>query len=162
VLNLKVIRLRVCVLWQFFCKCAKRSRKKRRKWATFWRLIFQEQLAQFTSDLVCVFSRYAGTCTAILLLFGQETTELRMCVKSYFVLRVNVVCARPDFLGRTTHYSTVGRLWARAWFPEIVFRKVCVSVCLYVCMYICLSFRTHVSKSFTWSLKAACIQSLKG
>ena len=36
---------------------------------------------------------------------------------------------------------------ARAWFPEIVFRKVCV--CLYVCMYICLSFRTHVSKPFT-------------
>ena len=49
-----------------------------------------------------------------------------------------------------------------AWFPEIFFRKVCVCVCLYVCMYICLSFRTHVSKPFTWSLKAACIQSLKG
>jgi len=34
-----------------------------------------------------------------------------------------------------------------------------ISVC--VCMYICLSFRTHVSKTFTWSLKAACIQSIK-
>ena len=39
---------------------------------------------------------------------------------------------------------------ARAWFPEIVFRKV--FVCLYVCMHICLSFRTHVSKPFESSL----------
>ena len=34
-------------------------------------------------------------------------------------------------------------------------------VCMYVCMYICLSFRIHVSKPFTWSLKAACIQTIK-
>ena len=26
------------------------------------------------------------------------------------------------------------RLWACAWFPEIVFQKVCV--CLYVCMFV--------------------------
>ena len=49
----------------------------------------------------------------------------------------------------------------RAWFPEIVLQKVCVFVCMYVCMYICLSFCTHVSKPFTWSLKAACIQTIK-
>ena len=36
-----------------------------------------------------------------------------------------------------------------------------VPVCSYVCMYICLSFRTHVSKPFTWSLKAACMQTIK-
>jgi len=39
---------------------------------------------------------------------------------------------------------------------------ICLSVyvCMYVCMYICLSFRTHVSKPFTWSLKAACMQTI--
>jgi len=46
-------------------------------------------------------------------------------------------------------------------FAEIVLRKVCVCVCVCVCMYICLSFRTHVGKPFTWSLKAACIQIIK-
>ena len=53
---------------------------------------------------------------------------------------------------------------AHAWFPEIVFRKVyvCLYVCMFVCIYcICLSFYTHVSKPFSWSLKAACIQSIK-
>ena len=34
-----------------------------------------------------------------------------------------------------------------------------VAVCAH--MYICLSFRTHVSKHFTWSLKAACIYTIK-
>ena len=33
----------------------KEKGKKWRKWETLWRLIFQERLAQFTSDLVCVF-----------------------------------------------------------------------------------------------------------
>ena len=35
-----------------------------------------------------------------------------------------------------------------------LFYKKCVRI-------ICLSFRTHVSKSFTWSMKAACIQTMK-
>ena len=39
-------------------------------------IIIQEQLTQFTSDLLCVLSQYAGTCTANLVWFGQETTEL--------------------------------------------------------------------------------------
>ena len=30
-----------------------------------------------------------------------------------------------------------------------------------VCMYICLFFYTHASKPFTWSLKAACMQTIK-
>ena len=93
-----------------FCKCVKKRRKrkgrkkKQRKWATFWRLIFQEWLTQFTSGLVCVFSRYSSTCTANLVLFGQETTELWTHVKSYFELLFNnythVMCARPIVLGR--------------------------------------------------------------
>ena len=33
-----------------------------------------------------------------------------------------------------------GRLWARAWFTELVSRKTCV------CAYVCLSVHTHVSK----------------
>ena len=41
------------------------------------------------------------------------------------------------------------------------FLKLFLCVCMYVCMYICLSFRTHGSKPFTWSLKAACIQTIK-
>ena len=88
-----------------FCKCAKRrERKKRRKWATFWRLIFQDQLARFTSDLVSVLSWYAGTCTVNLVLFGQETMELQMCVKSYFLLRVNILtlCAHAPSARHTT------------------------------------------------------------
>ena len=39
-----------------------------------------------------------------------------------------------------------GRLWVRAWFTEIVLRKVCV--CTYLSMYLCLSVRTHMSKTF--------------
>ena len=35
------------------------------------------------------------------------------------------------------------------------------SVHVFVCMYICLSFRVHVSKPFAWSLKAACMQTIK-
>ena len=87
----------------FLWKCEKNKRKKKRKWATFWRLIFQEWLAWFTSDLVCVFSQYASTCTANSVLFGQETMELQMRVKSYFVLCVNKLYSRcactPCFLG---------------------------------------------------------------
>ena len=60
---------------------------------------------------------------------------------------------------KITKFLNEGWLWARAWFPEIVLRKVCVCmhvcmhmyVCMYayVCMYICLSFHTHMSKPFT-------------
>ena len=46
--------------------------------------------------------QYAGTCTANLVLFGLEITELQMGIKSYFVLRV--VRAHLVFLGHTTHY----------------------------------------------------------
>ena len=50
-----------------------------------------------------------------------------------------------------------------AWFPEIILQKVCACLyaCMHACMYIYLSFRTHVSKPFTWSLKAACMQTIK-
>jgi len=30
----------------------------------------------------------------------------------------------------------IGQLWACAWFPKIVFRKVCVFVCLYVYLFV--------------------------
>jgi len=91
---------------------------------------------------------------------------------------INTVC-RPNLDGilhnrSKNEFIQPARVWniawyflnqARAWFPEIVLRKVCVyvcmHVCMYVCMYICLSFRTHVSKPFTWSLKAACTQTIK-
>jgi len=69
------------------------------------------------------------------------------------------------FLGRPHNFLNQACATASrsAWFPEIVLRKMCVCmyVCMHVCMYICLSFCTHVSKPFTWSLKAACIQIIK-
>ena len=74
-----IIRLHFMV---FFCKCAKREEKERKKekkkneMSNFSRIIFQERLEQFTSDLVCVLSQYAGTCTTNLVLFGQEIMEL--------------------------------------------------------------------------------------
>jgi len=30
----------------------------------------------------------------------------------------------------------------QAWFPEIIFQKVCVCVCVCVCLYVCLSAPT--------------------
>ena len=46
--------------------------------------------------------------------------------------------AKPFFKPGARPQPAYGRLWARAWFPEIiiVFRKVCV--CLYVCIFVCL------------------------
>ena len=72
---------------------------------TFWRLIFQERLAWFTLNLVCVLSQYAGTCTANLVLFGPETTELRTHVKLYFVLHVNMLtlCTHAPFSWAAQH-----------------------------------------------------------
>ena len=85
----------------FFCKCAKR--RKRKKISNFWRLIFQGWLAWFTSNLVCVLSWYAGTCTVNLVLFGQETKELQAHVKSYSVLRAYI----PTLCMHTTFYWAV-------------------------------------------------------
>ena len=107
--NLKIIQLCIAC-YGSFCKCAKRKKKrekkKPKKMSNFlWRLIFQEQLVRFTSDLVYVLSRYAGTCTANLVLFGQETTELRMRIKSHFVLRINIImlCAHVPFSWAAQH-----------------------------------------------------------
>ena len=88
-------------------RCAKKRRRKRkrRKWTAFWRLTFQEQLAQFTSNLVCVLFQYANTCTVNLVLFGQENTELHTCIKSYFVLHVNILtlCTHTPFSWAARH-----------------------------------------------------------
>ena len=109
------IPFNVCQIWRksnyafafygSFLQVCKKKKIKRRKWATFWRPIFQELLTRFTSDLVCVLSWYAGTCTANLVLFGQETTELWTCVKSYFVLHVNILtlCAHTLFSWAARH-----------------------------------------------------------
>jgi len=58
------------------------------------------------------------------------------------------------------------QLWACAWLPEIivqnsVYMYLCIYVCMHKCMCISLSFRTHMTKALTWSMKAACIQTLK-
>ena len=61
--------------------CEKKKKKKKTKkindFLKAYTCVFQEQLARFTSDLICVLSRYASACTANLLLFDQETTELQ-------------------------------------------------------------------------------------
>ena len=64
---------------------------------------------QFTSDLVCVLSQYASTCTANLVLFGLETTELQMRVKSHFVFHINIIltfCVHAPF-SWAAQYTTV-------------------------------------------------------
>jgi len=97
--NFQEIQFHVCVLWQW---AKRRKRKKKwRKWVTFWRLIVQEWLVQFTSDLVCILSRYASACTANLVSFGQETTELQTRVNhALFFMLICSHCARmPRFLG---------------------------------------------------------------
>jgi len=103
-----------------FCKHAKRRKGKR---ATFWRLIFQEQLAQFTSDLTCVLSRYAGTCTVNLVLFGKETMELRTCVKPHFVFLVNILplCAYAPFSWAAWHTTMCLDLLGTYFFSFIIY-----------------------------------------
>ena len=81
------------------------EKKKRKKTATFWRLIFQEKLVWFASDLVSVLP-ICRHLQVNLVLFSQETTELQTCIKSYFVLRVNIhsCCAcTPHFFGLHKH-----------------------------------------------------------
>ena len=39
------------------------------------------------------------------------------------------------FLNQAHPQPAFGQLWARAWFTEIVFVKVCVCVPIYVCLY---------------------------
>ena len=57
---------------------------------------------------------------------------------------------------------TIGQLWAHArlvsW--NCFMKSVCVYVSMHVAIFV-LPFCTHVSKPFTWSLKAACIQIIK-
>ena len=84
----------LCIKFAFyscFFKCAKEENTKKKIKGTFWRLISQEWLAQLnsTSDLVCVLSWYASTCTVNLVWFQREITEKWMRIKSYFVLHVN-------------------------------------------------------------------------
>ena len=60
-------------LWQVFCKCAKR-RGKNKENEQIWRLISQEWLVRFTSNLV---HSLLSTSTANLILSGQDITYHR-------------------------------------------------------------------------------------
>ena len=80
------------------------NRDKKKK-TTFWRLISQEWLVQFTSSLICSLPSYAGICTVNLVLFKQEITKLQTGVKSYIVFRVNIpmFCTHAPFSWATQH-----------------------------------------------------------
>ena len=70
--------------------------------SNFLKAYISGMAGMITSGLVCVLSQYAGTCTVNLVLFRQETTELRMHVKSYFVLCFDILTlstCTPRFLG---------------------------------------------------------------
>ena len=85
--------------------------------------------------------------------FGQPVL-VTTCLKDHF-------CALFAFLNQVRAH---GRLWACAWFPEIVLWRVCVCMyaCMYACMYVYLFVFPHQrEQTFTWSLKAACIQIIK-
>ena len=61
---------------------------------------------------------------------------------------INIICSlfKP---GERPQLPIVGRLWARAWFTEIISGK-CVSVPIYLSTYLCPYALTHVSKPFQW------------
>jgi len=75
------------------------KKKKTKKMTDFLKAYISGKLPRFTSDLVCVLSQYTNTHTANLVLFGQEIMELRMHVKSYFILCVNILtlCMHAPF-----------------------------------------------------------------
>ena len=79
------LMLHLCFM-AIFCQYAKKKKKE-----NFWRLIFQEWLVQFTSNLVRSFPWYASTCTVNSVLLGLDITELQMGIKAYFVYHVNIL-----------------------------------------------------------------------
>ena len=81
--------------------------EKAKKMSKFLNAYIQEWLAQFASDLVCVLSRYAGTCTANLIFWSRDHVVIHvykiiLCFSCYYT---HVVHARHVFLGYMTHYD---------------------------------------------------------
>jgi len=78
------------------------------------------------------------------LMFIQTPTEARgvSLANSRLYRAFNVYSLFPVQGSRASTVNSEGflKLWARAWFPEIVFRKVCV--CMFVCIFVCLSAPT--------------------
>ena len=89
-----------------FAKCAKRSRrKKRRKNPKLWPLVSRKWLERFSSNLECGLPYLAGTSVATLVSIGYGSTEIQRCENRVYFLPVNVLTVwRAGFLGRTTHY----------------------------------------------------------
>jgi len=105
--DFKVIKLCICILWQFFlqvCKKKKRKKKLRSLWR-FIRISGAPSAICFRTSILYVLSQYAGTCTTNLVVFGQDTMELQTCEKSYFVIRVNILtlCTHVPFSWVTRH-----------------------------------------------------------
>ena len=97
------------------------------------------------TSLIFTILIYLVLCTYRKIYFGFIINELKTinkpCMQQFKATNYIKMCvfkpgARPQ--------PAEGRLWACAWFTEIVFVKVCV--CTYLPIYLCLSVRTHVSK----------------
>ena len=91
-----------------FWKCAKKKKEKKEKKAKKMSDFLKAYISEMAGTIYFRSGRCSvpicRACTANLVLFGQETTELRTRLKSYFVFRTHVVCAHPVFWGCTTHY----------------------------------------------------------
>ena len=90
-----------------FAKCAKRSRrKKRRKNPKLWPLVSGKRLERFSSNLECRLPYLADNSVANLVSIELGVTELQRCENPIFFLPISILTAWcANFLGRTTHGS---------------------------------------------------------
>ena len=82
-----------------FAKCAKRSRKKRRKKTKLWPLVSRKWLERFSSNLECGLPYLAGTSVATLVLIGYGITELQRCENRVYFFPVNILSVARRLLG---------------------------------------------------------------
>ena len=69
-----------------------------------------------------------------------------MCDSTWLVVSIYDISKVQEFVRNKNLFFKPGvcpqsavRLWACAWFLEIVFQKVCVCVCMYACVFVCFS-----------------------
>ena len=102
--NFSPIGACIRVLWQILQSVRNKAEEKNKEIKmTFWSLISQNCLEQFSSNLVCRLPYLASTYVANLIPIGEGITELHRCENYIFFLPVNILTVwRAGFLGHTT------------------------------------------------------------
>ena len=97
-------------------------KNKNKEVSNFLKACISGMASKLTSDLVCVISQYAGTCTTNLVLLRLEIMEPLMLKKLHFVLCINVIrlCEHALFCWATRHMTHYCVSWFIHifWYPK--------------------------------------------